>query len=246
MVEPNNTLGMFRSLTWHTQLQQILTSPAAEYNLLREKKLVDKAHLQLPPTGSAVRLDSGLAPDAGRYAEIEVTFALPKSATNLSVVMANPHGYKKAGYDGNEFTIRWEPPPSTPASPHHEYYEVTAGCEDCWRVGQGNGKPWKAGDHTFPLRLLPGKEENLTIRVFMDGGFCEAYWMGGRAAQVMSMLNGTDAQWTGPDQFSAMYVRATGTEPATVLSAVAYSVGSIWVTPEQVLATPAPPPPPLQ
>eukprot|EP01045_Picozoa_sp_COSAG04_P056426 COSAG04_NODE_26337_length_296_cov_0.563452_1_plen_49_part_10 len=49
MVEPNNTLGMFRSLTWHTQLQQILTPPAAEYTLLREKKLVGKAHLQLPP-----------------------------------------------------------------------------------------------------------------------------------------------------------------------------------------------------
>ena len=86
MVEPNNTLGMFRALTWHTELQQILTSPAAEYNLLREKKLVDRTNLKLPNSGSAVRLDSGLAPDAGRYAEIEVTFALPKSATNLSVV----------------------------------------------------------------------------------------------------------------------------------------------------------------
>ena len=90
MVEPNNTLGMFRSLTWHTQLQQILTSPAAEYNLLREKKLVDKAHLQLPPTGSAVRLDSGLAPDAGRYAEIEVTFEL--DANGIMNIQAKDKG----------------------------------------------------------------------------------------------------------------------------------------------------------
>ena len=66
---------------------------------------------------------------------------------------------------------------------------------------------------------------------------------GGRAAQTINTLNDTEADWTGSIQKSAMYVRAQSAQAGSsveILSAVAYSVGEIWVTPEQVLATPPP------
>eukprot|EP01046_Picozoa_sp_COSAG06_P074282 COSAG06_NODE_22640_length_717_cov_1.042071_1_plen_46_part_10 len=46
-------------------------------------------------------------------------------------------------------------------------------------MSSSTGKPWKAGDHLFPLRML-ATDTNLTIRAYMDGGFAESYWMGGR------------------------------------------------------------------
>jgi hypothetical protein len=54
-------------------------------------------------------------------------------------------------------------------------------------MSSSTGKPWKAGDHLFPLRML-ATDTNLTIRAYMDGGFAESYWMGGRAAQVTLFL----------------------------------------------------------
>ena len=243
MVAPNNTMSMYRNLQWHSELQQILTSPADEYALLREQRLLNKTNLQLPSDGTPLRLfDTVLPASTGRYAELEVTFALPKEATNFSVMtFADPHGYNRSGYDGLENVILFTPPP-TSLPPHKTYYEVTGGCLKCWHTGQGNGKPWLATDHLFPLRLL-ATDTNLTIHAFMDGGFAETYWMEGRAAQIMGTLNDTEADWTGPSQKSAMYVRATSasSEPVVVLSAVAHAMGEIWVTPEQLLATPPPP-----
>lgn len=66
---------------------------------------------------------------------------------------------------------------------------------------------------------------------------------GGRAAQTINTLNDTEADWTGSVQKSAMYVRAQSAdvgESVRILSAVAYSIGQIWVTPEEVLAKPPP------
>ena len=66
---------------------------------------------------------------------------------------------------------------------------------------------------------------------------------GGRAAQTINTLNDTEADWTGSVQKSAMYVRAQSAdtrESVRILSAVAYSIGEIWVTQEEVLATPPP------
>lgn len=243
-------MSMYRNLLWHTELQQILTEPAQEYDMLREQQIFRRTNMTIPADGTPVSLYSALnnpslvdlAADAGRYAELEVTFALPRKAVNLSVmVFANPELYNRSGYDGIESVVHYTPPPAH-LQPHKSYYEVTAGCLDCWRQGQGNGKPWKAGDHLFPLRMLV-TDTKMTIRSYMDGGFAETYWMGGRAAQTINTLNDTEADWTGSRQKSAMYVRAAAAdagESVRILSAVAYSIGEIWTSPEEVLATPPP------
>jgi hypothetical protein len=176
-------MSMYRNLLWHTELQQILTQPAQEYDMLREQQILKKSNVTIAADGTPVRLYSALdnalvalSPDAGRYAELEVTFALPKTAVNLSVmVFANPESFNRSGFDGIENVVHYTPPPVRLHS-HKTYYEVIAGCLDCWREGQGNGKPWKAGPHLFPLRMLV-TDTNVTIRSYMDGGFAETYWM---------------------------------------------------------------------
>ena len=72
----------------------------------------------------------------------------------------------------------------------------------------------------------------MTLRVFADGGVAEAYFQGGRIAEIMSPMGGASDD---PSSTSA-FVQAS--QPVKLLSARIWTVGSIWVTPEQVLATP--------
>ena len=135
-------MSMYRNLLWHSELQQILTEPAQEYDMLREQQIFKKSDMRIPADGKPVRLYSpldnplsGLQPDAGRYAELEVVFALPKIPANLSImVFANPHYFNTSGYDGIESVVQFTPPPDDlPA--RKTYYEVTGGCLKCWSAG---------------------------------------------------------------------------------------------------------------
>ena len=90
---------------------------------------------------------------------------------------------------------------------------------------------WTQSLKTTPLRLGLS-EETATLRVFVDATFAEGYWNTGRVAMTVGCSgNNCDTATAGVSLFSA------GGD-IEVVSLVAWEVGSIWVTPEDVIATP--------
>ena len=87
------------------------------------------------------------------------------------------------------------------------------------------------------LRLLPS-DTTITLAVYVDGTFAEAYWQDGRVAMTVNTVGVTG---------STTAALTAGSGGAVVKSAQAWSVGSIWITADEVLAMPRPdgkPPPP--
>jgi hypothetical protein len=91
---------------------------------------------------------------------------------------------------------------------------------------------------TAALRLLPTDEE-LTVRVFTDRTLVEAYWMDGRVAMTYPVPCGNkdDPQARCDETAGEMAVGSTAAGSA-LLSARAWVMKSIWVSKEEVLATP--------
>lgn len=77
------------------------------------------------------------------------------------------------------------------------------------------------------LRLLPS-EKTLTVDVFVDGFIIEAYFQNGRLARTLT------ASAASPRGVTVVASKAT----ATLERATVWSMNSIWVTKEDVLATP--------
>ena len=75
------------------------------------------------------------------------------------------------------------------------------------------------------LQLLPSDTE-ITLRVFTDRSVLEVYWMDGRVAI------------TSPLQPQTSSVEAFSSVDGSLASATAWSMNSIWVTPQEVIATP--------
>jgi sucrose-6-phosphate hydrolase SacC (GH32 family) len=77
------------------------------------------------------------------------------------------------------------------------------------------------------LKLSPS-DKTIDMRLFVDNTFTEAYWMGGRVAMTTT---------TKANKAAGMSVSADKAG-ITLANAKAWKVGSIWVTPEDVIATP--------
>lgn len=77
------------------------------------------------------------------------------------------------------------------------------------------------------LKLSPS-DTTIDMRLFVDNTFTEAYWMGGRVAMTTT---------TRASKAAGMSVSADKAG-ITLAHAKAWKVGSIWVTPEDVIATP--------
>ena len=70
-------------------------------------------------------------------------------------------------------------------------------------------------------------DKSLTIRVYVDNTFSEAYWMGGRVAMTL----------TTPDEGGAIAAVAQN-GGATLSAAKAYAVNSIWISEAEGRAAP--------
>ena len=79
------------------------------------------------------------------------------------------------------------------------------------------------------LHLLPS-DETLTLRAFTDTSVLEVFWMDGRVV-ITSPLKGHDQG--GAAVFSSVH-------GVQLVEATAWAMGSIWVKPADVLATPRP------
>ena len=86
------------------------------------------------------------------------------------------------------------------------------------------------GFSTQTLRIAQ-HETTATLRVFVDASFAEAYWQNGRVAMTIGA-------W--PLDVANLKVAAAAifsTAPVNVVSATAWAVKSIWVSPEDVVST---------
>ena len=82
---------------------------------------------------------------------------------------------------------------------------------------------------TATLRLSP-TEKTISLRVFTDRTFAEAYWQDGRVVMTAST----------PPSATASIALAAVTTAVTVKKATVWSVGAIWTTPNELLQTPRP------
>ena len=129
--------------------------------------------------------------------------------------------------------MEFELPPSGTLS-----LTVSAGSEaaeffvDVQREGRnatvGRKKAGWHGAQTAVLPLLP-EERSVSVRLFIDNGALETYFMGGRVC-LSSKMRMPSA--------GAVAIHVESSAPTTMKSANVWRLDSIWVTPEQVLATP--------
>jgi len=84
-----------------------------------------------------------------------------------------------------------------------------------------------SGGITDMLSLLP-TDKTINLSLYVDQTFTEAFWMGGRVAMtiVTKSSGGNDD------------VTISANQPGITVSATAWKVGSIWVTPDVVKQTP--------
>lgn len=90
--------------------------------------------------------------------------------------------------------------------------------------GVRNPEPAPGSGKSALLHLLPS-DEDIEVRVFVDNTFLEAYWQDGRVAMTATL--------TGTEPEAGMSVFGEGEVQVTAVDV--WHVGSIWITPEEVL-----------
>ena len=80
------------------------------------------------------------------------------------------------------------------------------------------------------LALRP-KERKLSLRLFADHSFLEAYWQGGRSVMTVAAPAALDVDSL---HGSLTMELSTSSSPVTMRSVRAWHMGSIWVTTDQV------------
>jgi len=217
-VPPSSTQTLPRVVTWDPELEQLVYSPLEEQDELRGKVIADQHGVLLTANTTLMLNTMG----AGKQAEVEVTFSMPTSAARLGVVVM---AGSNATSSGTLFYIDYTPPTAEAASSPHT---VTVGAVDMSAKGAVTqlGGGTSTGAVTDALKLSPN-DKTLTIRVYVDATFSEAYWQGGRVAMTVDTPATTE---------SNMAVYTSGR--VTLLNAKAYSVQSIWVSEEEVRAAP--------
>ena len=84
-----------------------------------------------------------------------------------------------------------------------------------------------SGGTTDMLSLLPD-DKTIDLTLYVDNTFAEAFWMNGRVAMTIDT----------PTSGGADDVTIGADKPGVTVSATAWEVGSIWVTPDEVKQTP--------
>eukprot|EP00463_Aulacantha_scolymantha_P005766 TRINITY_DN715_c0_g2_i2.p1 TRINITY_DN715_c0_g2~~TRINITY_DN715_c0_g2_i2.p1 ORF type:complete len:169 (-),score=25.68 TRINITY_DN715_c0_g2_i2:246-752(-) len=86
---------------------------------------------------------------------------------------------------------------------------------------------WPTNGGTVDTLKMSPNDKSITIRVYVDITFSEAFWQNGRVAMT---------KVTPATKEASMAVSST--KDITLNYAKAWQVGSIWVSPEEVLRTP--------
>lgn len=267
-VAPASALTLAREITWHGGLQQLVYTPIEEQALLRRQKLIELGRTPLVRASAGryenvLWLSKGWEPTDGNTTEIHVTFTLPSHSARVGVVVMTSKsidGGTFAPADGTLFYVDYVPRPSNTSS---SSWTVRAGAADVSHGDLEAGGNYSAASRSrssgppsfWPpfsqeLRLLK-TDHNLTLTIFVDNTFAECFFAGGRTVLTRSVA----ASPTGPPLAAGVAVvgNATRSSPPptnqmsvddndasvlTIEAAAAWRVGSLWVTPAEVIATP--------
>mmetsp|Transcript_10679 Transcript_10679/g.32897 ORF Transcript_10679/g.32897 Transcript_10679/m.32897 type:complete len:459 (+) Transcript_10679:880-2256(+) len=200
-VPPKSTQTLPRVITFNAMARTLEQAPAPELEALR-----GTPQTFLSRTITAKRTEGlGLAPDMLSTSEISLYFEPPSVATRFGVRFTEPQptGNAPASMECTFDLI----PTVIPASPRN----VSVSC----------------GSFTDSFRLLPS-EKNVSLRVFADVTFIEAYFHGGRVAitQIYPFSSMT--------QLSIF----TSSAPVHVSQMSIYPMRSIWTTSDEVRRQP--------
>ena len=211
-----------REVTFNAALGQLQWFPPAEVELLRSAVLVNRSGVDLQ-RGQVVDLD--LPAGSGARSEVLVTFALPPP----TMLESSAHGGRISillmagddkGTNATEVFVSFDT-----ASLRAGNRTVTVGVVPAQgRVNVSvvpDTRPMQA-----ELRLVPG-EDRVEVRVFVDEFIGEAYFQRGREVITFDT----------PPTARAGVLLASATDLPNC-RVTAWNISSIWVTPEQVLATP--------
>lgn len=211
------SLSLPRSLTWHPELAggQLMHSPIDELKALRGEHLASQRALSLN-TSEPVWLGDW-SNSSGKQAEVVARFSKPQQSAVFGIdVMVGPRGDGQHGNSSTRIFLQYQ------AGQNVAQVGVTAGNSS---LGLNAFEPGPVST----LYLLE-EDEVFELRVFVDHTFVEAYWMDGRIAMTSRLLGGNGT-------VAGMSVFSEGA--ATVVTDLdVWHVNSIWVRPEQVLATP--------
>ena len=193
------------------------------------------------PASGELWLSESWAHGAGNQSEISITFSRPAAAARLGVVVMSAE-LAGSTHGGTLFYVDYPGPGAT---------ALTVGARDATKVSRATASPpfrnvsrrqqtglqgpppsWPPYAQRMPLKP---SDTTLTLRVFVDNTFAECFFQGGRA-----VLTRTVGKTPGP--VMAAGVAAVGPPGAVVVEAKAWAMKSIWVSVQEVLATPAPRP----
>lgn len=228
-VKPKSAQSLPRELTWHPQLRQLVFAPLAEQAALRTATLASVAGVHLR-AGETRALHARGASGAGSQAEVECAFALPAAPACFGVaVLGGSLGVQQSGVF---FFVDF-----TPAAEPGEPYGVAVGRRLHGAGGAGRCPAETEGGHRHgslvvrdELRLLP-EDDEIRLRIFVDGTMAEAFWQGGRV--VLTSDSGR-VQPSRPRD-AAVDVVALAGAAVYLRNATVHAVGSIWVPPESLL-----------
>jgi sucrose-6-phosphate hydrolase SacC (GH32 family) len=214
-VSPGSTLSLPREVVWSQQMSQLLYLPLEEQKALRGDTIVSvrsKTVQNFFATGANEKFQQSEA-----FVELEIP---PESGTFGTIAFAG----------------------GSPSSPLGIYFfvvysEATKACmesekEDICSTEVGAiGPSGNAPLFKDVLKLSPS-DKTITFQIFSDQTFTECYWQGGRVVMTVNNL-----QQSGKGQMPGdhLAVKSSTSGPIVVKNMEAWSVGSIWVSPEEVL-----------
>jgi beta-fructofuranosidase len=230
-VPPLDAQSLPREVTWNPELQQLCYAP-----------LEEQAELRLAPALATPSSPFVLQPDAaphvlgpwpgsvGNQSEVQVTFALPTAATTIGLVVMGGADVESSGtLFFVDFTL-----PSSPddAIVWPRTVVVGAMTNRTAATKGGNFNCGTPGVKCYNDTLqLTARDRNITLRAFVDNNVAECYWQDNRVASFVEAPATVEAA-------VALFSTGNSRVAQTVESVEAWQVGDIWISPEELLATP--------
>lgn len=228
-VPPLDAESLPREVTWNPELVQLCYSPLAEQAQLRGSALATPA----VPLALEARQPVVVGPwegSVGNQSEVLATFAIGPSAaeTMFGIVVM---GGKDPATSGTMFFVHYMPPVASAAWPHSvEVGAITnrtaaASGADAFTC---NAPGVVCANDTLQLT---SRDTDITLRAFVDNNVAECYWgPQGEENRVAMMIDAP------PTAEASVSLVSDGRVSVTALSA--WQVQSIWVSNEEMLATP--------
>ena len=253
-VPPLNAESLPREVTWNPELQQLCYAPLAEQDSLRAAPLaVPTVPLHLGKNDEDVAvISTKWAKGVGAQSELTVTFALPDASALLGVVvMASAQDDDAASSSGTFFFVEFtaeaaaasaKEASATATTPPRSV--VVGAMQNRTAAAGGSGSRLafscaapgvKCSNDTLQLTA---SDTELTMRIFVDANLAECYWQTNRVAMIV-----TAPPPTGEEQVAATVTALVAVSDASssfidVTALNAWSVEDVWITPDEVLATP--------